>query len=470
MKTILLFTAVVAGALCGHDYRQEFQQAYNKFAEFDGLLMSEPPQVAAQRYKSFVEYAQLVDKVNDDDSVPYVAEKNFLSILTAEERSGHLGFNVSGHESDRTVSVEKRSGSVKVAASRDFSNKISGIKNQGNCGSCWTFAATAALEGEMYFQNSKQGVSLSEQEYMDCATPRDGCNGGWMEDCYTYTRKSGRIAPTSAVPYKGKDSRSCRYTSKANAMDTAGVTLTGNINIQGDSSLLQYANAHIVSVAVYVNNNFMIYSKGVYVDNTCNTSPNHAVAVVGYGQENGRKYWRVRNSWGTGWGSNGYVLMDREKNNMCMISSYSHIPEIKCTNEDDCNPANPDDDSDDSDDGDDGDDGDDSNDGDDDGDQKLCLHKINLGSCSKTKAAAKKICEDKKISEEECVITKVKKCFYAPSGKDSGKNFVEVMMPCGDDSGDEGGDEEKCDAGAGLVLCSDCNCCKHEHMCYERVM
>ena len=467
MKTILLLTAVLAGALCFHDYRQEFQEAYNKFAEFDGLLMSEPPQVAAQRYKSFVEYAQLVDQVNDDESVPYTAEKNFLSILTAEERSGHLGFNVSGHENDETEIVEKRSDSVKVAASRDFSDKISKIKNQGSCGSCWTFAATAALEGEMYFKNSKQGVSLSEQEYMECATSRNGCNGGWMEDCYDYTQRSGRIAPTSAVPYTGKDSRRCNYASKANAMTIAGVKLTGNINIRGDTKLLQYANAHIVSVAVYVNNKFMIYSKGVYVDGTCNTSPNHAVAVVGYGIESGRKFWRVRNSWGTGWGSNGYVLMDREKNNMCMISSYSHIPEIECTDKGDCNPANPDDDSDGGDDSDDGDDGDD---GDDDGDQKLCLHKINLGSCSKTEKAAKKTCEDKNISEEDCVIAKVKKCFYAPSGRDSGKNFVEVMMPCGNDDGDDGGNDGECDSAAGLVLCSDCNCCKHEHMCHDKVL
>ena len=58
---------------------------------------------------------------------------------------------------------------------------ISDMKDQGGCGSCWTFAATAALEGETYFKTGAKGVSLSEQEYMECSTRRDGCQGGWME-------------------------------------------------------------------------------------------------------------------------------------------------------------------------------------------------------------------------------------------------------------------------------------------------
>merc|ERR1712176_1343844 len=154
--------------------------------------------VAATRYKAFVEYANVVNTVNADQTIPYEGENNFLSILTPLEREGHMGLNVSGHEagSSSDTPMMMQSSGLKVAASRDFSKKIAGIKNQGNCGSCWTFAATAALEGEMYFVNSKKGVSLSEQEYMECSTSRDGCQGGWMADCYTYTRSKDRIAPT----------------------------------------------------------------------------------------------------------------------------------------------------------------------------------------------------------------------------------------------------------------------------------
>jgi len=289
-----------------------------------------------------------------------------------------------------------------------------------------------------------------------------------MEDCYTYSRSKDRIAPTSAAPYKGKDSRRCNYGSVANALTQTGVKVTGNINIKGDKSLLQYASKHVVSVAIKVSNKFMVYKSGVLVDSTCNVQPDHAVAVVGYGVEKGRKYWKVRNSWGTGWGDAGYVLMDREKDNMCMISTYSHIPRVECRSGN-CKEANPDDGSDDSNDNDDdNDDNDDSDDKDDKDDIILCHVKIGLGVCEKNAAAVKKSCENKGIAEKDCVIAKLKKCFYGPHGKDNvGRSYVDVMMPCKDK--DDKDDDTKCDAAAGLVFCKDCNCCKHEHMCHNKL-
>merc|ERR1712157_10885 len=121
--------------------------------------------------------------------------------------------------------------------------------------------------------------------------------------------------------------------------------------------------------------------------------------------------------------------------------------------------ANPDDGSDDSDDNDDG------NDDNDKDDIILCHVKIGLGVCEKNAAAVKKSCENKGIAEKDCVIAKLKKCFYGPHGKENaGRNYVDVMMSCKDDK-----DDTKCDAAAGLVFCKDCNCCKHEHMCHNKL-
>ena len=458
----LILTTLLAGALC-KDYRADFNKAFAKFHVSDGLLMSEPPQVAAQRYKSFVQFAEEVDAVNDDDDIPFMAENNFLSILTAEERKAHMGFNSSGHMDSGVTdyAAEERLVRRDVPASQDFSDRISGVKNQGNCGSCWTYAATAALEGEMYFVNSKKGMSLSEQEYMECATSRDGCQGGWMEDCYTYSRNKDRIAPTSAAPYTGKDSRKCKYGNVENALVSSDVRVTGNTNIKGDADLLEFASKHIVSVAIKVSNKFMVYKSGVMVDNSCNKQPDHAVAVVGYGVEKGRKYWKVRNSWGARWGDKGYILMDREKENMCMISTYSHIPKVECRGSK-CNAADPDVESDGGDEGDSGDDGDEGGEGDDgdDDEPKLCRKRIPLETtCLKSEAKAKEACEAER--KTDCATVKMNnKCFYIESGKESAKKYIELMMPCEKD--------EKCDSDAGLVFCSDCNCCKHEHMCHEK--
>jgi len=460
MKLVLLFTALVATSLAGVDYRSKYAEAYAKFAVQDGLLQAEPPQLAKERYKSFVRFAIEVEEVNSDDSIPYTAENNFLSILTEEERKTRLGLNVTGHESSGAEPILSSADNyVQVHESRDFSKKISGIKNQGSCGSCWTFAATAALEGEIYFKTGKKGVSLSEQEYMECATTGNGCNGGWMDWCYSYSKMYDRIAPTSATPYTGKDSMSC-YPSKVNALaaDNANVKVTGNIKIKGDAALLKYAEKAIVSVGIYVGNKFMTYKNGVYADKTCQKQANHAVAVVGYGKLGTQKFWRVRNSWGTGWGLKGYILMDRNKENMCGISTYSHIPAVACRTAGTCEAPNPDDD--DGDDSDDNDDGDDSDDGDDDNTDRFCWVKKKIGKCQKTQAAAKKECE----ADKACAVMKIKKCFYATSESKKGKNFVEMYIPCVKDENDDESDG-KCDANAGLVFCKDCDCCMHEHMC-----
>ena len=467
MKLLLFLTAVMAGTLAS--LQEDFRAALEKFGDQDGPPRSESPLVLKARFKSFAAYSAVVAEVNSDDDVPFVGECNFLSVLTEEERLAYRGFNASGHEDSGVTDYagEERLVRREVPASRDFSDRISGVKNQRRCGSCWTYAATAALEGEMYFVNSKKGMSLSEQEYMECSTNRDGCQGGWMEDCYTYSKNKNRIAPTSAAPYTGKDSRKCNYGNVANALESSDVRVTGNIKIKGDVELLKFTSEHIVSVAIKVSTKFMVYKSGVMVDNSCNKQPDHAVAVVGYGVEKGRKYWKVRNSWGVRWGDKGYILMDREKENMCMISTYSHIPKVECRASK-CNAADPDDESnggDDGEDGDEGDDGDDGDDGDegDDGDDdepKLCRKRIPLETtCLKSEAKAKEACEaERKI---DCATVKMNnKCFYIESGKESAKKYIELMIPCEKD--------EKCDSNAGLVFCSDCNCCKHEHMCHEK--
>merc|ERR1712098_712098 len=471
MKLLLLLSAFVAGSLA-IDRRELFLATCDKFREFDALPKFETPQATKARYDAFNAFMDTVDEINGDEKIPYEAEANFLSVLTEAEKQQHLGFNSSGHVESPAPEVEERLVLRNIPESRDFADKISPLKNQGRCGSCWTYAATAALEGEMYFQNSKSKVSLSEQEYMECSTTRDGCQGGWMKWCYAYTQAKDRIATTSSYPYTEKDSRRCQSAGKDNAMTKAGVRLTGNIEFKGDANLLKYASAHIVSVAIFVSNKFMPYKKGVLVDNTCNRQPNHAVAVVGYGKQDGRKYWKVRNSWGTGWGDKGYVLMDRQTQNTCYISTYSHIPRVQCRDASNCKPANPDEGSDGSDDGGDDegeDEGEDEGDDSDDEEQELCAVKIPLiGKCFKTQRQAANVCDNSGIPN--CAIVKMNnKCYYSQSEKMNKKKYIEMMMPCDDDNDDsDGKDDQKCDAAAGLVFCNDCQCCKHEHMCKNR--
>ena len=462
----ILILVLATTASSAKDYRPAFEAAYAKFSAKDGLLQSEPPAVHLQRYECFCKFAKTVDDVNANNELTFSAENNFLSILSDEEKKSYMGLNLTGHFHEVKTNKPKSLTVGEVAETRDFSKKIGPIKDQGSCGSCWTFAATAALEGEIYFTNSIEDVSLSEQEYMECSTTSHGCRGGWMEWCYDYSKGSGRIAPSTAYPYEAKDTRRCRASGKANALVDTNTKVTGNIEFSGDDELLQYASEHIVSVAIKVVSTFHGYKKGIFNDRSCNQEQvDHAVAVVGYESD----YWLVRNSWGAGWGDDGYIKMSRKINNICHISAYSSIPRVECRDNSCTAPVIDNDDGgdDESDGGDDesdgGDDesdgGDDESDGGDDNDdgsdkQDLCKIKVELGKCNKKETLARKECENNKIPEFECVVTKVKKCYYTNSKDKDGKNFVEYYGPC-----------KVCDANAGLVMCNDCNCCIHKHMC-----
>jgi len=113
------------------------------------------------------------------------------------------------------------------------------------------------------------------------------------------------------------------------------VKVTGWVNLSPTEAALEntLANVGPVSVAVYVSANFQSYRSGVFYDNTCPLDRvNHAVVLVGYGADSsGRQYYILRNSWGSSWGSNGYMLFARNNNNMCSIASYGIYPIVQAS-------------------------------------------------------------------------------------------------------------------------------------------
>jgi cathepsin L len=227
-----------------------------------------------------------------------------------------------------------KSGSARtLPTSVDLRNTgyVGAVKNQGSCGSCWAFSAVAALEGAYYKKNGKS-IILSEQNLVDCSSAYGnyGCNGGMPGNAFNYVIGNKGIDTSSSYPYAGV-TQSCRY-NKA----TIGTTETNWYidasygSVGGNEAWLQNSVATIgpISVAIYVNNNFMYYTSGVYKDSTCMPGYiNHAVTVVGYGTDaKAGPYWIVRNSWGNSWGLSGYIYMARNNGNQCYISSFSAYP------------------------------------------------------------------------------------------------------------------------------------------------
>lgn len=219
-------------------------------------------------------------------------------------------------------------GNVAMPEKMDWREKgyVTPVKNQAQCGSCWAFSATGSLEGQ-HFRKYNKLVSLSEQNLVDCsqAEGNHGCHGGNMDAAFEYIKKNDGVDTEESYPYTAKDGE-CRF-KKADV----GATDRGFVNIPRDSEdhlLRAAATVGPISVAIDASQmTFRMYKQGVYVDEKCSsTHLDHGVLVVGFGSEDGREYWLVKNSWGESWGDKGYIRMARNHNNMCGIATQASYP------------------------------------------------------------------------------------------------------------------------------------------------
>jgi len=268
------------------------------------------------RFSVFKNNLDKIDEHNDR-AAGYTLAINEFGALTSEEfihyYTGLTPTNdtdLSANDTDSAVNETETHDLNARGLSVDWRTRgaVGPVKNQGQCGSCYSFSSAAALEA-LHFMRTGNFMTFSEQQIVDCSRSYGnlGCNGGTMDWSFSYVQNNG-IESMSDYPYTGRVD-ACRHNpAKSKFRNTGYRQVTRN----SDSALTAAVNQQPISVGVQADQAvWQFYSSGVVMANQCGTSINHGVLLVGYGTQNNIPVWLVRNSWGPNWGQGGYIYLQK---------------------------------------------------------------------------------------------------------------------------------------------------------------
>ncbi|KDO20387.1 hypothetical protein SPRG_21337 [Saprolegnia parasitica CBS 223.65] len=185
------------------------------------------------------------------------------------------------------------------------------IKNQGNCGSCWSFAAVGAAE-MTHCLVMGQLIDLSEQQLVSCASSAGkGCQGGWPNKALQYIAQTG-VCSASEYPYTASDSQ-CKQSCKRNKLSVGAPG-----DIQGESALQSALDKQPVTVVVEASNDVWRNYKSGIVKSCPGAQSDHA------------RLFKIRNSWGTSWGEQGYMRLKKGAGGkgMCNVAEAPSYPSL----------------------------------------------------------------------------------------------------------------------------------------------
>jgi len=264
----------------------------------------------------------LIEAHNNGSSSWKMGINQFADLSPAEFKT-YLGLKPRDNSYIRSKNVPVFA-NVPVSNDIDWTTKnaVTPVKDQAQCGSCWAFSTTGSMEGAVAVATGRL-TSLSEQQLVDCAgsSGNQGCNGGLMDDAFQWIIDHRGLGSEASYPYTARDGTCKDVTS------VSTISKFADVQQGSEDALMQALNMQPVSIAIEADqSSFQMYKSGVF-SGTCGQQLDHGVLLVGAGTDAGQDYWRVKNSWGAGWGDNGYIRMIRNKN-QCGLANMASYPVV----------------------------------------------------------------------------------------------------------------------------------------------
>ncbi|EGG18656.1 hypothetical protein DFA_04151 [Cavenderia fasciculata] len=330
---ILLLVALASARTSNLSFEEtqfrEFQLKYNKHYESHEF---------AQKLATFKNSLKRIQELNDMAKRAKVDTEfgvNKFADLSKEEFANYY-LNKGGMESTDSETYapdysDKEISNLPTSFDWRTQGAVTPVKDQGQCGSCWSFSTTGNVEGQ-WFLAGNDLTGLSEQNLVDCSTKNDGCNGGLMPLAYDYIVENNGIDTEASYPYLAIQQKNCQF-NPANI----GAKIDGYYNVSSNETQMQInlVNNGPLSIAADAAE-WQYYKKGIFsgIFGICGKNLDHGILIVGYGQQTTEfgteLFWIIKNSWSTDWGLSGFMLIKRGTGecgiNLAVTSAYVDTP------------------------------------------------------------------------------------------------------------------------------------------------
>ena len=262
--------------------------------------------------------------LSNDEYIEHVNHQNFTYTLGHNKFSGMSQSEYIDYFNLKNIFFDYQHGNkvdteyVELVDSVNWveSGAVTPVKDQGQCGSCWSFSTTGSLEGAYYIKYGKL-LSFSEQQLVSCDNFKHGghdmgCNGGLMDSAFQWIEQNNGLCLESDYSYvSGTTGKSGSCETTCDVVKNSVIHEYNDVAPSSDDAMMSALMQQPVSIAIQADQKeFQLYQSGVFTG-SCGVELDHGVLVVGYGSENGEDYYLIKNSWSTSWGDNGYIKLGR---------------------------------------------------------------------------------------------------------------------------------------------------------------